>query len=325
MKPVAILGGLLICSATVVQCGGTPLHAPTADGSSSGGAGGSSGGGGMGGTAGHVSPCPAEPPQDGAACSQEGLTCGWGDDVRGDSCRTLGACSAGRWKVTLPNTTFCTPLQAIGACPTDLTGACTLDTTCVKSDGNACRCTSCRPTAPLCGAGPPSWYCPQPVTIAGCPPTPPNFGEACGVEGVECAYFDFECGVPDRVCTHGIWTPGQTIGCPQSSRRAKKDIRYLSDENLDALAAQTLRLRLATYEYRSAPYAGRRHLGFIIEDSPTVPAVDRDGDMVDLYGYTSMLLATTQTQQKQIESLQKQVEELSQAVARLSRSRARAR
>jgi hypothetical protein len=29
-------------------------------------------------------------------------------------------------------------------------------------------------------------------------------------------------------------------------------------------------------------------------DSLDVPAVDRDGDLVDLYGYTSLLLATIQ-------------------------------
>ena len=67
-------------------------------------------------------------------------------------------------------------------------------------------------------------------------------------------------------------------------------------------------------DYRAAPLAGRRHLGFVLEDSPSVPAVDRDGDMVDLYGYASMLLATTQAQQRQIEALQKQVDELRRTV-----------
>jgi hypothetical protein len=251
--------------------------------------------------------------------------CGWGDDIRGDACRTRAGCTAGRWKVTLPNPTSCAPLQPIGACPTDLTSACTMNETCVKSNGNPCRCVTCPPTTPLCGAGPPAWYCPQPPTTAGCPPTPPNFGDPCNVAGVDCAYFFFECGVPDRVCTRGIWTPGQTIQCPTSTRRVKTDIRYLSGENIDAMAAETLRLRLATYEYKSAPYAGRRHLGFIIEDSPNAPAVDRDGDMVDLYGYASMLLATTQAQQKQIASLREQVAELSRAVKRISRSGSRAR
>jgi hypothetical protein len=165
----------------------------------------------------------------------------------------------------------------------------------------------------------PAWYCPTPTTTAGCPPTPPNFGTVCAAEGVECAYFSFECGVPNRVCSQGIWTPGVSIGCPQSSRRAKRDIRYLSEEGVAAMADRTLRLRLATYEYKAAPLAGRRHLGFIIEDSPDVPAVDRDGDLVDLYGYTSMLLATTQTQQKEIESLRRQVEELTRTLGRLSR------
>jgi hypothetical protein len=131
---------------------------------------------------------------------------------------------------------------------------------------------------------------------------------------VECSYFSFECSVPNRVCSQGVWTPGQVLECPVSSRRAKKEIRYLSPDDVRALAAETLRLRLATYEYRAAPLAGRRHLGFVIEDSPKAPAVDRDGDMVDLYGYASMLLATTQAQQRQIEQLQKQVDELRRAV-----------
>jgi hypothetical protein len=99
-------------------------------------------------------------------------------------------------------------------------------------------------------------------------------------------------------------------------------IRYLSRDDVGAMASEALRLRLATYEYKAAPYAGRRHLGFIIEDSPNAPAVDRDGDMVDLYGYASMLLATTQTQQYQIEALKKQVQGLGRAVERLSRSSA---
>jgi hypothetical protein len=127
------------------------------------------------------------------------------------------------------------------------------------------------------------------------------------------------CGQEERVCSHGVWTPGQAIGCPISTRRAKKDIRYLSPDEIGATAAQALHLRLATYEYKASPYAGRRHLGFIIEDSPTVPAVDRDGDLVDLYGYTSMLLATTQAQQQQIEALKQQIESLSRTVERLAR------
>jgi hypothetical protein len=103
------------------------------------------------------------------------------------------------------------------------------------------------------------------------------------------------------------------VQCPISTRRAKKDIRYLSPDEIDALAHSALDLRLATYEYRFAPYAGRRHLGFIIEDSPAAVAVDRDRDMIDLYGYTSMLLATSQAQQRRIEVLEHEVAQLRRA------------
>ncbi|MEO8215362.1 MAG: tail fiber domain-containing protein, partial [Myxococcales bacterium] len=176
------------------------------------------------------------------------------------------------------------------------------------------------PTEPICSTGGlPRWYCAKTVTAAGCPPTTePNFGTACAVEGTVCDYFGFMCDQQERVCSGGLWTPGRRNPCPISSRQAKKDIRYLSPDELRATAAQTLRLRLATYEYKAPPYAGRRHLGFIIEDSPTAPAVDRDGDVVDLYGYTSMLLAAAQAQAQQIEALKGQIESLSRTVERLS-------
>jgi hypothetical protein len=124
-------------------------------------------------------------------------------------------------------------------------------------------------------------------------------------------YWQFVCGQPDKLCSNGIWVDRPGADCPISTRRAKKDIHYLTSDEIDALAHSALDLRLATYEYRYAPYAGRRHLGFIIEDSPDAVAVDRDRDMIDLYGYTSMLLGTVQRQQREIDSLRKQVEAMS--------------
>jgi len=90
----------------------------------------------------------------------------------------------------------------------------------------------------------------------------------------------------------------------------------LSAQEVEATAATALRLRLATYEYKALPSTGR-HLGFIIEDSPHNPAVDRDGNLVDLYGYTSLLLATTQAQQRRILELEQKVAELTKTVNRL--------
>jgi len=63
------------------------------------------------------------------------------------------------------------------------------------------------------------------------------------------------------------------------------------------------RRKLATYEYRDPALAGKRHLGFIIEDVPGSPAVERDGNMVDLYGYASMSVAAVQAQGEEIAKL----------------------
>jgi len=325
MRNLALLGTLVIlCAMPAGGCGGSPLRPPSGDGAAGtgGGVGGGGGGAGASNSGGAtVSPCPEQPPADAAPCSQPGLTCSWGDDVRGDMCRTQASCMSGHWQVTPPYSAGCPALQPTGACPADTSGTCTLNTACTRPDGIVCHCVDCRPNVAICSVGPPSWYCPMAETAAGCPPTrEPNFGSACEAEGAVCSYFWFMCGQQARVCSHGVWTAGQPIGCPVSSRRAKKDIRYLSPDEIRATATQALRLRLATYEYKAPPYAGRRHLGFIIEDSPTVPAVDRDGDLVDLYGYTSMLLATTQSQQQQIEALKKQIEAFSRTVQRLSRS-----
>ena len=217
--------------------------------------------------------------------------------------------------VVAPNPAGCAPIQNVGACPADISAACTENSTCLQANGITC----------LCNPGSTGWYCPEPETGNGCPPTSvPNFGTPCAVEGAACGYIHFMCGGQARICSQGVWTPGQVIQCPQSSRRVKKDIRYLSPAEIESTADQALHLRLATYEYKAAPYAGRRHLGFIIEDRPGSPAVDRDGDMVDLYGYTSMLLATTQAQERRIELLRKQVEELSRSVQRLADPQAHA-
>lgn len=282
------------------------------------------------GTAGTMTftPCPTAAPPNGSACSTRGLVCGYGDDIRGDICRTIATCSAQQWKISAPDAVACPPLPEVGACPADLKGsACAESSTCTQVDGNICFCTNCPLNLMSCmrwpggpggtgGVGPPTWYCPAPSTVTGCPLPQPNVGEACPTEGVNCSYDQFVCGQPEKVCSHGVWVSGSATMCPVSTRRAKKDIHYLSSDEIDALARSALDLRLATYEYRSAPYAGRRHLGFIIEDSPDAVAVDRDRDIVDLYGYTSMLLGTVQRQQRDIVLLRRQVEALSRTILR---------
>jgi len=96
---------------------------------------------------------------------------------------------------------------------------------------------------------------------------------------------------------------------PTVSRRSfKRDIAYLSTAETTQLYDELLRFRLATYRYKAEDQCSTApHLGFIIDDVGSSPAVGPDGDHVDLYGYSSMAVAAIQTQAKQIEQLQREV------------------
>jgi hypothetical protein len=81
------------------------------------------------------------------------------------------------------------------------------------------------------------------------------------------------------------------------------------------------RMRLTTYRYRSEPPGTRAHLGFIIDDVGSSPAVAADGGHVDLYGYTSMAVGAIQAQQRRIDALEREVTALRAELARLRRRR----
>ncbi len=98
-------------------------------------------------------------------------------------------------------------------------------------------------------------------------------------------------------------------GCPISRAQYKTDIEYLTAADRAVLAEQLLATPLATYRYKSSP-RGAWQLGFIIEDVEPSPSVDSPRDRVDLYGYTSMVVAALQEQQERIERLEAQVEQL---------------
>jgi hypothetical protein len=101
----------------------------------------------------------------------------------------------------------------------------------------------------------------------------------------------------------GVGTPGTA-----SSIEVKKEVEYLDDASRAEIAEEALGIKLATYKYKNADQ--RERLGFILEDSPNVPAADMTSKQVDLYAYTSMVLATVQEQQKQIAALQAEIERL---------------
>jgi hypothetical protein len=120
-------------------------------------------------------------------------------------------------------------------------------------------------------------------------------------------------------CACGPWlyegchTNSDSLECngPISRRDRKRDIHDLDDAERARIADEAMSIPLASYAYKSDPAAARRRLGFIIDDQPDPSfAVDDDRTHVDLYGYTSMLLATIQQQHEEVEALERRVDAL---------------
>lgn len=132
-------------------------------------------------------------------------------------------------------------------------------------------------------------------------------GEPCETEGARCDPEDacnalVTCATEDPTAQEG--------GCPISLRKAKKNIAYLSEEERAALSDALLKTRLARYHYNPQAESEPLRLGFIIDDQPGSPAVLPDGAHVDLYGYTSMAVATIQRQEAEIALLRAELAEL---------------
>jgi hypothetical protein len=183
--------------------------------------------------------------------------------------------------------------------------ACTPEGAYCSYDGLACACTNCTDgPVPLC-SGDPKWQCDRAHDDPDCPRARPSAGTACAIQGKLCSY---ECGEGNgRVCDRGVWQPADGGPCAISTRHAKRDVHYVAPDELDKLAQQALGLKLATYEYVDPALGQGRRLGFMIEDAPEVPAVDRERRMVDVYGYASMLLAGMQSQQRRIAALEREL------------------
>lgn len=164
---------------------------------------------------------------------------------------------------------------ATPTCP----ATCPVGTVCLRGVGETTGDFGCVPIQPSCAEGKPS----------------------CACMGCLCAIRCFD------------WDDGG-VGCDNgtvSSRQMKRDIEYVSDASRAELAAQALRLRLATYRYLTDPPASRSRLGFIIEDLPTgSPAVQSDRQHVDEYGYASLILAALQSQAERVSALERRIEEL---------------
>lgn len=291
-----------VCLAALgLNCGSVGARKPP-----DGGFGGVGGSGGSG--SGGASPCPAQPPADGTTCGAN-LQCEYGDDPN-PYCRPYAVCFQKKWQVNPVSTTNC-PSKSATTCPASFAAA--KDAACTENGawcswppGTSCHCTDCSPgpISQVC-TGNPTWHCPF-VTM-GCPDAIPRAGSPCSGTPAYCASG---CEFGSRRCVEGRWTEEGDY-CPISRRAAKQDIHYLSPVEIDHLAAETETIRLASYQYRSPAFgAPGKHLGFIIDDNPDLPAISASRETVDLYGFASMLLATSQAQARRIEALEREVARL---------------
>ncbi len=271
-----------------------------------------------------VGPCGTSPPDNATSCPRIGLVCEYGDDPR-EECHTLASCEAsGQWQLTSPR---CTALPPV-TCPATREAAAGMDCTpmdawCTYAD-LGCHCTNCREFPIATCAGPLKWVCDTPNADPACPAGKPAKGASCAQNGQVCRY---ECGSEGgRTCQAGAWVASEGGPCPISTRRAKRDISYLTPAELATLAHAAESIPLATWEYIDPTLGPGRRLGFIIEDQPPgSPAVEPGRQMVNEYGYTSMLLAALQAQRRELDELRQEVAALKAAVSARSAGRPRAR
>jgi hypothetical protein len=132
-------------------------------------------------------------------------------------------------------------------------------------------------------------------------------GDPCADDTLQCD-FESDCNAL-LVCAEDDPT-AQTGGCPISRIAHKTEVNYLDDDALRAMANRALSTRLATWRYRWEEQGHKPHVGFMIDDDPTSPAVRADGEHVDLYGYTSLSLAAVQAQQAEIDEIRVELTKL---------------
>jgi hypothetical protein len=327
-----ILAFLLAPAVIVTACSGKTS-------STTGGGGGDDGGGsggGEGGPAPNAPDCPTTEPAQGSPCNKDGLLCEYGDDFN-PICNSIAVCSGTKWArpilgggggpdvcpskplpTSKPNPSDCAATRA--SVPTNT--ACSTQSVCAY-DGSTCQCGAYCPSFPVgqppcnpdagvtmncCDTSKIVWYCFDGPPY--CPTPRPRIGSACAKDGDQCAVEPAqECGQAIMRCEKGVWTlPFNS--CPVSTAKAKKDIAYLSPDDADRLHDEAMRVRLATYRYRTGDHDAT-HLGFIIEDMPPgSPAVMASREHVDLYGYSSMTIAALQAQERHIEALERRIAQL---------------
>jgi hypothetical protein len=146
--------------------------------------------------------------------------------------------------------------------------------------------------------------------------TAEKVGDPCTVDGQKCDPQD-SCNAL-LVCAT-VDPKVQPGHCPVSRRKYKHDIHYLSPAELARYRDELMAMKLATWRYKQDP--SKERLGFMIDDNEDLAAVDAKRDVVDLYGYTSMAVATIQLQAQQIKALEREVAALKKLRSRSAAAR----
>lgn len=167
-------------------------------------------------------------------------------------------------------------------------------------------------------AGPSSeltWYKTCGAPVCGNPNQEPSGLPACKTEkvGESCSAEGRECDLGDDCSTHLICAKSDPTqgpgGCPISRAASKVNIRYLDTADLARQHDEIIGLSIAEYTYLNDP-AQQARLGFIIEDVEPSRFVDEARNRVDLYAYTSAIIATVKVQEARIQQLEAQLRAL---------------
>ncbi len=87
-----------------------------------------------------------------------------------------------------------------------------------------------------------------------------------------------------------------------STKDAKQDISYLSENDNNTFLEQIKNLKIAKYHYKNESGSDPLRIGLIAEDSP-IEILSKNGKGIDLYKLTTMNVGAIQSQQKTIDQL----------------------
>ncbi len=125
------------------------------------------------------------------------------------------------------------------------------------------------------------------------------------------------------VCKEEVWSciegpihVGLGRLCKSSSAAVKKQIHYLTPEEVTEAAQEIRNLPLVRYRYKSQGDDATPTVGIVIEDVPGASFVERENRQVNLYSFVSATAAAYQAQAKEIEVLKARLSQLEASCGR---------